>query len=175
MRRSEADALSHDLRGLYERRAVFRRDRLDVTFTLPVHAPEFMQPEIKRRAAADGYPPQADIAAFESAFRHCRHHGRVQNSPPAAMEYAMPKARENPLMRPVRPSTELAAITGDAPLSRTEVVRKVWNHIKKNKLQNPQNKREIVADDKLRPVFGKDRVTMFEMNKHLSRHVTQFE
>jgi chromatin remodeling complex protein RSC6 len=84
----------------------------------------------------------------------------------------MAKARENALMRPVKPSAELAAITGSAPLPRTEVVRKVWDYIKKNKLQNPQNKREIVADDKLRPVFGKDRVTMFEMNKHLSRHLT---
>jgi chromatin remodeling complex protein RSC6 len=74
-------------------------------------------------------------------------------------------------MRPVKPSAELAAITGEAPLARTEVVRKVWDHIKRNKLQNPQNKREIVADDKLRKVFGKDRVSMFEMNKHLSRHL----
>ena len=84
----------------------------------------------------------------------------------------MAKARENALMRPVKPSRELATITGDAPLPRTEVVRKVWDHIKKNKLQNPQNKREIVADAKLRPVFGKDRVSMFEMNKHLSRHLS---
>ncbi len=84
----------------------------------------------------------------------------------------MAKVRENPLMRPVKPSAELATITGGAPLPRTEVVRKVWDHIKKNKLQNPQNKREIVADNKLRPVFGKDRVSMFEMNKHLSRHLS---
>ncbi len=84
----------------------------------------------------------------------------------------MAKAKENPLMRPVKPSAELATITGAAPLPRTEVVRKVWDHIKKNKLQNPQNKREIVADAKLRPVFGKDRVSMFEMNKHLSRHLS---
>jgi chromatin remodeling complex protein RSC6 len=84
----------------------------------------------------------------------------------------MAKAKVNPLMRPVKPSAELATITGEAPLPRTEVVRKVWDHIKKYKLQNPQNKREIVADDKLRPVFGKDRVSMFEMNKHLSRHLS---
>jgi chromatin remodeling complex protein RSC6 len=48
----------------------------------------------------------------------------------------------------------------------------VWDHIRKNNLQDPKNKREIVADDKLRAVFGKDRVTMFEMNKHLSRHLS---
>jgi len=71
----------------------------------------------------------------------------------------------------VTPSADLAAITGSAPLPRSEVVSKVWDHIRKNNLQNPQNKREIIADDKLRKVFGKDRCTMFEMNKHLSNHL----
>jgi len=76
------------------------------------------------------------------------------------------------LARPVTPSADLAAITGSAPLPRSEVVSKVWDHIRKNNLQNPQNKREIIADDKLRKVFGKDRCTMFEMNKHLSKHLS---
>jgi hypothetical protein len=75
------------------------------------------------------------------------------------------------LARPVTPSADLAAITGSAPLPRSEVVSKVWDHIRKNNLQNPQNKREIIADAKLRPIFGKDRCTMFEMNKHLSNHL----
>jgi chromatin remodeling complex protein RSC6 len=72
------------------------------------------------------------------------------------------------LQRPVTPSKELAAITGSAALPRSQVVSKIWDHIKRNNLQNPNNKREIIADDKLRKVFGKDRVTMFEMNKHLA-------
>jgi len=80
--------------------------------------------------------------------------------------------KQNAFMRPVRPSKELAAITGSEPLPRTEVVRKMWSYIKKNKLQNPRNKREILADEKLRPIFGKDRASMFEMNKHLSRHLS---
>jgi len=75
------------------------------------------------------------------------------------------------LMRPLQPSQELAAVVGSKPLPRPEVVSKVWDYIKKNKLQDPQNKREIVADEKLRPVFGKDRVTMFEMSKHLAQHL----
>jgi upstream activation factor subunit UAF30 len=49
---------------------------------------------------------------------------------------------------------------------------KVWEYIKSNNLQNPENRREILADDKLKEVFGKDKVTMFEMNKHLARHLT---
>ena len=76
------------------------------------------------------------------------------------------------LARPVTPSADLAAITGSEPLPRSQVVSKIWDHIRKNNLQNPQNKREIVADDQLKKVFGKDRVTMFEMNKHLSRHLS---
>ncbi len=64
------------------------------------------------------------------------------------------------LARPVQPSADLAAITGNDPLPRSQVVSKVWDHIRKNNLQNPENKREIIADDKLRKVFGKDRVTM---------------
>ena len=72
---------------------------------------------------------------------------------------------------PVQPSPELGAIVGNDKLPRSQVISKVWDHIKKNNLQNPENKREIVADDKLKKVFGKDRVSMFEMNKHISKHV----
>ena len=75
------------------------------------------------------------------------------------------------LMKPLQPSKELAAVVGSQPLPRSEAVSKVWDHIKKNNLQNPENKREIIADDKLKPVFGKDKVTMFEMNKHLAQHL----
>jgi upstream activation factor subunit UAF30 len=71
----------------------------------------------------------------------------------------------------VQPSPELGAVVGNDPLKRTEVVSKVWDYIKKNDLQNPENRREILADDKLEKVFGKKKVTMFEMNKHLSQHL----
>ncbi|HEY0132339.1 MAG TPA: SWIB/MDM2 domain-containing protein [Allosphingosinicella sp.] len=76
------------------------------------------------------------------------------------------------LSRPVTPSADLAAITGSDPLPRSQVVSKMWDYIRTNKLQNPENKREIVADDKLKKIFGTDRCSMFEMNKHLSRHLT---
>jgi chromatin remodeling complex protein RSC6 len=76
------------------------------------------------------------------------------------------------LARPVTPSKELAEITGADPLPRSQVVSKMWDYIRTKNLQNPENKREIVADDKLRKIFGVDRVSMFEMNKHLSRHLS---
>ncbi|HZH46691.1 MAG TPA: SWIB/MDM2 domain-containing protein [Roseococcus sp.] len=69
-------------------------------------------------------------------------------------------------------SAALAAVVGQEPLPRTEVVSKVWDYIKSKNLQNPENKREILADEVLGKVFGKDRVSMFEMNKHLARHLT---
>jgi upstream activation factor subunit UAF30 len=73
--------------------------------------------------------------------------------------------------KPLTPSKELAAVVGTTPLPRTEVVSKVWEYIKKHKLQNEKNKREIVADEKLKAVFGRDKVTMFEMNKYLAQHL----
>jgi chromatin remodeling complex protein RSC6 len=72
---------------------------------------------------------------------------------------------------PVQPSPELGAIVGNDRLPRSQVISKVWDYIKSNNLQNPANKREILADDKLKKVFGKDKVTMFEMNKHIAGHV----
>ena len=63
-------------------------------------------------------------------------------------------------------------MVGSEPLARGEVVSRVWDYIKKNNLQNPKNKREILADAKLEPVFGKKKVTMFEMNKHLAQHLS---
>ncbi|TKD50059.1 SWIB/MDM2 domain-containing protein [Sphingomonas baiyangensis] len=72
---------------------------------------------------------------------------------------------------PVTLSPELADIVGKGPMPRSEIVSKMWEYIKKHELQNPENKREILADDKLEKIFGKKKATMFEMNKHLSAHV----
>ncbi len=79
--------------------------------------------------------------------------------------------KANGLQKPLQPSEELSAVVGAGPLPRGEVVSKVWDYIKANNLQNPENRREILADDKLRKVFGKDKVTMFEMNKYLTQHL----
>ncbi len=80
--------------------------------------------------------------------------------------------KPNALQQPLQPSPQLAAVVGNNPLPRGEVVSKMWDYIKKNNLQNPQNKREIISDEKLEPIFGAKKVTMFEMNKHLARHLS---
>ena len=75
-------------------------------------------------------------------------------------------------MKALTPSEALGAVVGTKPLPRTEVVKKIWVYIKANKLQDKTNKRLINADAKLKPVFsGKGQVSMFDMAKHLSKHL----
>jgi upstream activation factor subunit UAF30 len=75
---------------------------------------------------------------------------------------------------PLKPSPQLAEVLGSAaPISRPQVAKKVWAYIKKHKLQDPKKRREIVADDKLKPVFGKARLDMFQMTKAISKHLSK--
>lgn len=74
-------------------------------------------------------------------------------------------------MKALTPSSQLAEVVGSSPLPRTEVVKKLWIYIKKHNLQDPKNKRNIIADAKLKPVFGKPSVSMFEMTKIVSKHL----
>ncbi|HYC58200.1 MAG TPA: SWIB/MDM2 domain-containing protein [Thermoanaerobaculia bacterium] len=81
-------------------------------------------------------------------------------------------AGESAFMKPVQPDEALAAIVGNDPLPRTEVTKRLWDYIKKNKLQDEKDRRSINADDKLRKVFGgKSKVSMFEMTKLVSGHL----
>src|SRR5579862_9542446 len=93
---------------------------------------------------------------------------------PAAKK-AAPAAKRKPnaaFMKAMQPSSALAAVVGMQPMPRTEVTKKIWDYIKKNKLQDGVNKRLINADDKLRAVFGgKNKVSMFEMTKLVSSHL----
>ena len=95
-----------------------------------------------------------------------------QKETPEKAKAATSGGKANALQRPLQPSEPLAAIVGPEPLPRGEVVRKVWEYIKSHNLQNPEDRREILADDKLKSIFDKNKVTMFEMNKHLAPHLT---
>jgi upstream activation factor subunit UAF30 len=74
-------------------------------------------------------------------------------------------------MKALVPSEVLAAVVGAKALPRTQVVKKMWEYIKKHKLQNPKNMRNILSDAKLKEIFGKAEVTMFEMTKLISKHL----
>lgn len=83
------------------------------------------------------------------------------------------KRAPNPaFMKPLKPDAALAAVVGADPLPRTEIVSKLWEYIKANGLQDAANKRNINADAKLKPLFGKDQVSMFEMAGLIGKHVS---
>jgi chromatin remodeling complex protein RSC6 len=74
-------------------------------------------------------------------------------------------------MAPLTPNSALAEVIGNKPLPRTEIVKKVWDHIKKNGLQDQKNKRMINADAKLKPLFGKAQISMFELAKIVNNNI----
>src|SRR6476659_6929118 len=74
-------------------------------------------------------------------------------------------------MAPLTVSGQMAEVVGSKPLPRTEIIKKIWDYIKKNNLQDKKNRRMINADSKLKPVFGKDQISMFELAKVVNKHV----
>jgi chromatin remodeling complex protein RSC6 len=91
---------------------------------------------------------------------------------PAVKKAAAKRKPNAAFMKAMTPSAVLAAVIGAAPAPRTEVTKKIWDYIKKNKLQDAANKRNINADEKLKAVFGgKKTVSMFEMTKLVSNHL----
>ena len=92
----------------------------------------------------------------------------------AAKKAAPKKSARKPnaaFMAPLTPSSTLAEVIGSKPMPRTEVVKKIWDYIKKNNLQDKNNKRMLNADAKLKPVFGKDQISMFELAKVVNKHI----
>ena len=90
----------------------------------------------------------------------------------AAPKKAASKRKPNAaFMKPLTPSATLAAVIGSGNMPRTQVVKKLWDYIKKHDLQDPKNRRNILADEKLKALFGKGTVSMFEMTKIVSKHL----
>jgi chromatin remodeling complex protein RSC6 len=120
--------------------------------------PAAKKPAAKKPAAKKAAAPAKKPAAKKAA-------------PKKAGKPAVKRTPNAGFMKPMTPSTMLAAVVGAMPLPRTEVVKKIWEYIKKNKLQDAINKRMINADEKLRAIFGKAQVSMFEMTKILNKHL----
>jgi upstream activation factor subunit UAF30 len=123
---------------------------------MPTKAPKEAKPPKETKMPKETKAPKAAEASK----------GKSGKAEPASPEGQKPSA----LQKLLQPSKELGAVVGVEPLPRGEVVSKVY--IKKHELQNPENRREILADDTLEAVFGKKKVTMFEMNKYLAQHLT---
>lgn len=89
----------------------------------------------------------------------------------AAPKKASKRKPNAAFMKPLTPSATLAAVVGAGNMPRTQVVKKLWDYIKKHNLQDAKNRRNINADDKLKALFGKNTVSMFEMTKIVSKHL----
>jgi upstream activation factor subunit UAF30 len=125
-----------------------------------VAAPKKAAPKAAAKPAAKAVAAPKKAAAPKAAAK------------PAAKKPAVKRTPNAAFMKPLTPSAALAEVVGAKPLPRTEVTKKVWEYIKKHNLQNPENKRNIDADDKLKVVFGgKKQVSMFEMTKLISGHL----
>ena len=118
--------------------------------------PAAKKPAAKKPAAKKAAPKKA--AAKKPAAKK------------APAKKAAPK-KAAAFMKPMTPSSVLAAVVGAMPLPRTEITKKIWDYIKKNKLQDAINRRMINADEKLRSILGKAQVSMFEMTKLVNKHL----
>ncbi|MBV6476463.1 MAG: hypothetical protein MOGDAGHF_02054 [Rhodocyclaceae bacterium] len=140
--------------------------------------PAAKKPAAKKPAAKKAAPKKA--AAKKPAAKKAPAKKPAAKKPAAKKAPAKKKAAKKPaakrkpnaaFMKPMTPSGALAAIVGALPLPRTEVTKKVWDYIKKNKLQDAINRRMINADEKMKQILGKAQVSMFEMTKLINKHL----
>ncbi len=104
--------------------------------------------------------------ASKSASKSSSKSGAKKSAPKKTGRAANPA-----FMAPLKPSDKLAEVVGNKPLPRTEAIKKIWDYIKKNDLQDSKNRRMINADEKLRPLFGKDQISMFDLAKIVNNHL----
>ena len=123
------------------------------------------------KKVAEKKPAAKKVAAKKPAAKKAAAK-KVAAKKPAAKKAKTARKPNAAFMKPLTPSAALAAVVGANPLPRTDVTKKVWDYIKKHKLQDSVNKRNINADDKLKAIFnGKKTVSMFEMTKLISGHL----
>jgi len=129
----------------------------------------------KKAAKKPAKKPAAKKSAKKPAAKKAPAKKAAKKAPakkPAAKKAGAKRKPNAAFMKPMTPSSVLAAVVGSMPMPRTDVTKKIWDYIKKNKLQDAINKRLINADEKLRAVFGgKKQVSMFEMTKLVSNHL----
>lgn len=123
------------------------------------------------KASKKAAKPATKTAAKKAPAKAVKTAEKTSTAKPAK-KAAAPKRKPNAaFMAPLNPSATLAEVVGNKPLARTEIVKKIWEYIKKNNLQDKKNRRMINADAKLKPVFGKDQISMFELAKVMNKHV----
>jgi upstream activation factor subunit UAF30 len=127
-----------------------------------------------KKAAAKKAPAKKPAAKKAPAKKAAPKKAAAKKAPAKKAAKKAPAKKRTPnaaFMKPLTPSPQLAAVVGSSPLPRTEIVSKLWAYIKKNKLQDAVNKRMVNADAKLKELFGKAQVSMFEMAGLIGKHV----
>ena len=139
--------------------------------------PAAKKPAAKKPAAKKAAPKKAAAkkpAAKKAPAKKAAPKKAAAKKPAKKAAAKKPAVKRKPnaaFMKPMTPSSALAAIVGALPLPRTEVTKKVWDYIKKNKLQDAINRRMINADEKMKQILGKAQVSMFEMTKLINKHL----
>ncbi|HTM66472.1 MAG TPA: SWIB/MDM2 domain-containing protein [Flavipsychrobacter sp.] len=121
------------------------------------------KPAAKKAAAPKKAAPAKKAAATKNATAPAKK--------AAAKKATTPRKPNAAFMAALTPDATLAAVIGNQPIPRTEIVKKMWDYIRANNLQDSKNKRMINADSKLRPLFGKEQISMFELAKIVNEHV----
>jgi len=126
----------------------------------------------KKAAPAKKAPAKKVVAKKAAPAKKAPAKKVAAKKAPAKKAPAKKRTPNAAFMKPLTPSAALAAVIGHAPSPRTEVVSKLWTYIKKHNLQDKVNRRNINADDKLKAVFGKSQVTMFELAGLIGKHLS---
>ena len=124
-----------------------------------------------KKAAAKKAPAKKPAAKKAVAKKAPAKKAAAKKAPAKKVAPAKKRTPNAAFMKAMTPSAALAAIIGDRPLPRTEVTKKIWEYIKKNKLQDSVNRRMINADAKLKEIFKKAQASMFEMTKMINAHL----
>ena len=126
----------------------------------------------KKKAAGKKTAAKKGGAAKKGAAKKSAGKKTAAKKAPAKKSAAKKRTPNAAFMKAMTPSAQLGAVVGAAPMPRTEVTKKLWAYIKRNNLQDPKQRRMINADDKLRPIFKKDQVSMFDMTKLVNKHLS---
>jgi len=126
----------------------------------------------KKKAAKKAAKKPAKKAAKKPAKKAAPKKAAKKPAKKAAPKKKSARKPNAAFMKALTPSGTLAGVIGGSAVPRTEAVKKIWDYIKKNNLQDKANRRMINADEKLRPLFGKDQVSMFDLAKILSKHLS---
>ena len=126
----------------------------------------------KKSSAKKGAAKKGAAKKGSSAKKSSAKKSSAKRAPAKKKSAAKKRTPNAAFMKAMQPSEQLGAVVGSSPMPRTEITKKLWQYIKKNNLQDAKERRMINADERLRPIFRKDQVSMFDMTKLVNKHLS---